>query len=125
MIGLLNLFRSWQIWIVVLLIAAAGGAWIYRGKMLEIVRADLIVTHTALDQANARIVAQNGEVAKWMEEAERQGRLIKAAQQAAQKAQRTSEARTAALLLQPVPKACDQAIRWGASQAAALTADWR
>lgn len=121
----LALLRPWRIYLVLALIAAVAGVYIYRGQMLVIARAELATTQSQLDEAQRQIAQQNAEIQRWKQESSRQGRQITSTQTAAARIAVTTETTARTILTAAVPQQCDAAVQWGAQQAAALAADWR
>lgn len=117
--------RYWQPLLVLVLFAGLGGVYLYRGKMLELARAELSSTQGKLDDANQRIAAQNFQIEKWKAAAARQGRQTLTTQRAAAHIAAAAQSAAQAMLTVTVPAQCDAAVRWGAQQAASLAADWR
>lgn len=115
-------FRPWMAVLLAFLFQSAAlwrvGTWWQKEK------ASRIAAEGRLTTAHAALASQSAAVEVWEQKGAELARDLKAAQGRADRVRVITQTRIQEVLVQPVPTKAEEAVAWGASQAAVAAARW-
>jgi hypothetical protein len=88
-------------------------------------KASRIAAEGRLTTAHAALATQSAAVAAWEQKGAELAQDLKAAQGRADRVRVVTQTRIQEVLVQPVPSKAEEAVAWGAGEAAAAAARWQ